>query len=59
VNYELIRKILADATWPDGAFSGRSLARDAGFGVTRISDILTGKNKNPTIGTLAFFCSEK
>jgi transcriptional regulator with XRE-family HTH domain len=52
MNYELIRKVLADATGPNGAFSGRSLAREAGLGVTRISDILTGKNKNPTIGTL-------
>jgi transcriptional regulator with XRE-family HTH domain len=51
--YDLIKRVLQEATGPGSGVSQRSLGRAAGLGVTVISDIISGKNTNPTIGTLA------
>jgi transcriptional regulator with XRE-family HTH domain len=52
MDYEPIRKVLADAVGPGGPFSQRGLAKAAGLGQTSIADIINGRNANPTIGVL-------
>jgi transcriptional regulator with XRE-family HTH domain len=53
MNHELIRKVLADATGPEGQFSRRGLSKAAGLGASGIADIMQGRSASPTIGTLA------
>lgn len=50
---EHIRKVLVDATGPNGAFSQRGLSKAAGEGRDCVGDIINGRNKNPTVKVLS------
>lgn len=53
VDIELVKQILRDATKAGGDHSQRGLSRAAGLDRDAVYDIMTGRNKNPTIATLA------
>jgi transcriptional regulator with XRE-family HTH domain len=53
MDLEPIRRVLAEATGPEGQFSRRGLSKAAGLGASGIADIMQGRSTSPTIGTLA------
>jgi transcriptional regulator with XRE-family HTH domain len=53
VDIELVKQILRDATKDGAPFSQRGLSKAAGLNRDAVYDILIGRNRNPTIATLA------
>lgn len=51
IDIELVKRVLGEAL--DEGKSQRGLAREAGLQQDAVRDIMNGKNKNPTIATLA------
>lgn len=53
VDIEVVRAVLLQATRPGGEFSQRGLSSAAKLDRDAVYDIVKGRNKNPTIATLA------
>lgn len=53
VDIEVVKAVLRDATGPDGPFSQRGLSGAAQLNRDAVYDIINGRNRNPTIATLA------
>lgn len=53
VDIEVVRAVLRDATGPNGRYSQRGLSGAADLDRDAVYDILKGRNKNPSISTLA------
>lgn len=51
-NIEMIQEVLRAATSPQGPFTQRSLSKKAHEGRDCVSDILKGRNANPTVKVL-------